>query len=185
MDPLSLQNANTKGKKLLLISNGITVFPNSPFQKFERQGDKATGPGVIDDKGGIVIILYALKALQAAHALDNSTITIVLTGDEEESGKPTSISRKPLIDIAKKSDIALDFEPTSPGNAASIGRRGYTNWFIEAEGKEGHSSLIFNQDFGDGAIFEIARILNAIRTTVSEEKSLTFNTGCYFGWHPG
>lgn len=178
---LIAERKGTTGKKLLLIGHLDTVFPkDSPFQKFEQRGNIATGPGIIDNKGGVAVILYALKALHAAHALDDASIAVVLTGDEENNGKPTSISRKPLIELAKKSDVVLDFEPTVR-NHASVGRRGTVHWSIEATGKEGHSSIIFSKDVGNGAIFEMARILNEIREKLSGEQGLTFNPGVIVG----
>lgn len=179
---LIAERKGTTGKKLLLIGHLDTVFPkDSVFQKFERSGNMATGPGVIDDKGGDVIILYALKALQAAHALDNTTITVVLTGDEEDSGKPTTISRKPLFDAAKDSDIALDFEWAITPDTATIARRGITNWVLETQGNEAHSSEIFQKSAGYGAIFELARILNTMLTQLSGEKYLSFSPGLTLG----
>ena len=179
---LIVERKGTAGKKLLLIGHLDTVFPKDSLdQKFERHGNIATGPGVIDDKGGDVVILYALKALQAAHALDNTTITVVLTGDEEDSGKPTTISRKPLFDAAYDSDIALDFEWAITSNTATIARRGITNWILETQGNEAHSSEIFQKSAGYGAIFELTRILNAMLTQLSGEKYLSFSPGLIFG----
>lgn len=179
---LIAEHKGTIGKKLLLIGHLDTVFPKgSLFQKFERHGNTATGPGVIDDKGGDVVILYALKALQAAHALDNATITVVLTGDEEDSGKPTSISRKPLFDAANNSDVALDFEWAITPDTATIARRGITNWMLEAQGNEAHSSEIFQKSSGYGAIFELTRILNTMLAQLSGEKYLSFSPGLIFG----
>lgn len=183
--PAKMQRASTliaerkgkSGKKLLLIAHMDTVFPkDSPFQKFERRGNMATGPGIIDNKGGIAVILYALKALHATRTLDDASIAVVLTGDEENNGKPASVSRKHLIELAKRSDVVLDFEPTVRDHA-SIGRRGTAHWLIEAKGKEGHSSIIFSNDVGDGAIFEMARILNEMREQLGGEEGLTFNPG--------
>lgn len=179
---LIAQHKGHKGKRLLLIGHMDTVFPiNSPLQKFIRQGDLATGPGVIDDKGGVVVILYALRALHKAHALDDATITIILTGDEEDSGKPTSISRKALIEAARNSDIALDFEWAVTNDTATIARRGISNWLIKTQGKEAHSSEIFQEKAGDGAIFELARILHQMRIQLSSEQYLSFNPGLILG----
>ena len=179
---LVAERTGHKGKRILLIGHLDTVFPaNSPFQHFERHGNIAKGPGVVDDKGGDVVILYALKALQASHALDDATIRVVLTGDEEESGKPTSISRKPLIEIAKQSDIAIDFELAPNQDTATTARRGIANWVITAQGNEAHSSLIFKRPTGFGAIFELARILNTRRADLSTEHYLTFNPGLVLG----
>ena len=76
------------GPKILLIGHLDTVFePNSPFQRFERLNDStAKGPGIIDMKGGDVILLYALRALRDAGVLDKMNVTVVFDGDEEESG---------------------------------------------------------------------------------------------------
>ena len=179
---LIAERKGTSEKKLLLIGHLDTVFPkDSLFQKYERHDKVATGPGIIDDKGGVVIILYALKALQSAHVLDGATITIVLTGDEESSGKPTSISRKPLFDAAKNSDIALDFEWAINADTATIARRGITNWVLTAQGNEAHSSEIFQKSAGYGAIFELTRILNTMLTELSGEKYLSFSPGLILG----
>lgn len=174
---LVAERKGTSGKKLLLIGHLDTVFPkDSPFQTFERQGRFATGPGIIDNKGGVVVLLYALKALHAMGALDNASITVVLTGDEENSGKPIAVSRQPLIEMAKASDVVLDFEPTVSGHA-SVGRRGTAHWLIEAAGREGHSSIIFSDEVGAGASFELARILDQLRKSLVGEPGLTVNPG--------
>ncbi len=87
------------GKRLLLIGHMDTVFEkDSSFQKYSivpgTDGKVATGPGVSDMKGRLVVMLSALKAMKAAGALDKAEITIVLSGDEERHGEPASISRK-------------------------------------------------------------------------------------------
>src|SRR5688572_10045324 len=171
-----------KGKRLLLIGHLDTVFPKeSPFQTFKREGNIAKGPGVVDMKGGDIVILYALKALESVGALKDATITVALMGDEEDSGKPTSISRKALFAAAKNKDVALDFEGSFGLDTATIARRGISMWVIETEGNGTHSSSIFNKTAGDGAIFELVRILNTMRTSLSKEKGLTFNPGIILG----
>jgi glutamate carboxypeptidase len=189
-EPASMKRAATlvaerkgaQGSRILLIGHLDTVFPrDSKFQKFELKKNSAKGPGVIDDKGGVVVLLTALKALKANHALDNTTITVVLTGDEEDSGKPTSTSRKPLFAAAKESDIALDFEPTITLDTVSVARRGIANWEIESHGNESHSATIFIPEVGDGAIFESARILNTMHAQFKSEKYLSFNPGIVLG----
>ncbi len=179
---LIAEKKGSKGKRLLLIGHLDTVFAaDSPFQSFIRHGDKATGPGVIDDKGGDIVILYALSALQATHLLDDATITVVLTGDEEDSGKPAAISRKPLIEAAQQSDIALDFEWGLDINTATVARRGISHWTISVQGNGSHSSNIFQPDVGYGAIFELSRILNSMRVDMAGENNLTFSPGLMLG----
>lgn len=177
-----------KGKagttKMLLIGHLDTVFePDSPFQTFERKGDLAAGPGVADDKGGVVTMLLALKAMQAAGTLKAANIEVVLTGDEEDSGDPISIARADLIQAGKRADVALDFEGLSQENGkdmGSIARRSSNSWTLTATGKSGHSSGIFSASAGDGAVYELARIIVAFRKELPEP-NLTFNVGLIGG----
>ena len=173
----------TKGKKLLLIGHLDTVFEeNSPFQRFERINDStAYGPGANDMKGGDVVVLYALKALADLNLLKQANITVAFTGDEESTGKPLSISRHHLIEAAKKADIALGFENSTGFDNATIARRGASGWKLEVQGKRAHSSGIFRENIGAGAIFEMSRILNSFYEEVRGEEYLTFNPGTILG----
>src|SRR5210317_527698 len=172
-----------KGKKLLLIGHLDTVFEeNSPFQNFERINDSiAHAPGGNDMKGGNVIILYALKALNEQGLLKNTQVIVAFTGDEESSGKPLSISRKDLIEAAKRSDVALGFETSTGFNYATVARRGSSGWKVTTTGKRAHSSGIFNERVGAGAVFEMSRILNAFYEEVRGAEYLTFNPGILMG----
>lgn len=171
-----------KGKKLLLIGHLDTVFEaDSPFQTFERNGAMAYAPGGNDMKGGNVVILYALKALHDLNLLKDATITVAYTGDEERTGKPLSISRKDLIEAAKASDIALGFETATGFNNATIARRGASGWKVETAGRRAHSSGVFSERTGAGAIFELSRILHQFYEEVRGEEYLTFNPGNILG----
>ena len=165
---------------LLLIGHLDTVFePDSPFQHFERLGaEQAKGPGIIDMKGGNVIIVEALAALKAVGALADLQITVVMTGDEESSGSPLSEARRVLLAAADDADVALGFED-GDGNpeTAVIARRGYTGWRLSVSGTPAHSSLIFRDEVGHGAAFETARILDGFRRELAGERYLTFNPG--------
>lgn len=170
-----------KGKKLLLIGHLDTVFEeDSPFQSAKHSGDTLFGPGAADMKGGNVVILYALKALKEAGALKNTQIIAAFTGDEEKTGNPQEVSRKPLVDAAKRSDIALGFEGASGFNYATIARRGTASWTLEVSGVRAHSSGIFRDRTGAGAIYEAARILNSFYEELQGEY-LTFNPGLILG----
>ncbi len=175
--------AGNKGKKLLLIGHLDTVFEeDSPFQTFKMVNDSiAHAPGGNDMKGGDVIVLYALKALRENGLLDDAQIIVAFTGDEESAGKPLSISRKDLIDAAKRSDIALGFETSTGFNYATVARRGSSGWEVEVKGKRSHSSRIFSDDIGAGAIFEMSRILHEFYEKVKGEEFLTFNPGILLG----
>ena len=132
-------------------------------------------------KGGDVVVLFALKALANLNLLKNATITVAFTGDEESTGKPLSISRKALIEAGKKADIALGFENATGFNNATIARRGASGWKVEVKGKRAHSSGVFNEQIGAGAIFEMSRILNSFYEEVRGEQYLTFNPGTLLG----
>lgn len=172
------------GKRMLLIGHMDTVFEkSSPFQKFTVSGNIGAGPGSNDMKGGLVDMIYALKALKTAGLLDHMEITAVLSGDEEEHGEPASISRRDMVDAAHHSDVALEFEGTPRINGVyygSVSRRSSITWHLRTSGKTGHSSGIFSSGMGYGAIYELARILNDFRTQLPEPY-LTFNVGMVLG----
>jgi glutamate carboxypeptidase len=176
------------GKRILLIGHMDTVFElSSSFQKYSivpgTNGNVATGPGVNDMKGGLVVMLVALEAMKAAGVLDKAEIRIVLSGDEERHGEPVSVSRKDMIDAAKKSDVALEFEAGGIVNGKevqSISRRSAGTWRMETTGRTGHSSQVFSERMGDGAVYELARILEAFRKEL-REPGLTYNVGLVLG----
>lgn len=175
---------NGRGKRMLLIGHLDTVFePDSPFTGFRIEGDRAIGPGVGDDKGGVAVMLLALRALHAAGALRDADIEVVLTGDEEDVGQPVAQARADLIKAGRRADVALDFENLSHQDGrdmGSIARRSSNTWTLTVRGETGHSSGIFSESMGDGAAFELARILAAFRSELPEP-NLTFNVGLLGG----
>ena len=170
--------------KILLIGHLDTVFePSSPFQRFTRVNDStAGGPGIIDMKGGDVIMLAALRALSDAGALGDMNVTVVLTGDEEEAGTPTPAARRALVDAAAGATAALGFEDgAGDPRTAVISRRSAGAWTLRTTGVPAHSSQIFKPEFGAGAVYEAARILHEFYARLSAEKYLTFNPGLAIG----
>ena len=182
---LVAEREGKQGKRLLLIGHLDTVFePDSPVRKWERKGERVSGQGVSDMKGGNVIIIQALRALQRVGALDNTRIAVMFTGDEESPGKPSSLTRADLIAIAKRSDMALAFEGTVLNDAgqgtATVGRRASASFELDVKAKQGHSAGVFNASSGYGAIYEAARILDGFRQQVIEP-DLTYNPGVILG----
>jgi glutamate carboxypeptidase len=166
----------TKGKRVLLLGHLDTVLKG---EKFKREGDKGFGTGSSDMKAGDVVLLFALKALRETGALKDARIIVLLTGDEEDSGDPVEISRRDMVDAAKRSDLALSFE-NGGSNIATVARRGSSEWTLEVTARSGHSSGIFKA-MGNGAIFEAARILNQFYEKVRGEDYLTFNPSMISG----
>ena len=173
-----------KGKRMLLIGHLDTVFePDSPFQKWTRRGNDGEGPGAGDDKGGMAVMVAALRAMRSAGTLKTADIEIVLTGDEEDTGNPIETARRDLIAAGKRADIALDYEGLVTDGGAdmgSIARRSSGSWTVTASAKGGHSSGIFSAASGNGAIYELARIVDTFRRELPEDK-LTFNVGLIGG----
>jgi glutamate carboxypeptidase len=159
-----------RGKRLLLIGHLDTVFePDSPFQDWKRTGDFAEGPGVVDMKGGDVIMIAALRAMHAAGTLKGADITVVLTGDEEKVGSPVAIARRDLIAAGRASDVALDFESVSREDGQDIGsiaRRSSHNWTLRVRARSGHSSGVCRESCG--ANYELGRIIEAFRNELPE-----------------
>ena len=179
-----LATYGTKGPKILLIGHLDTVFAKQDrFQAFKQIDDThIAGPGITDMKGGDVIIVSALRALKKQGLLDAMSIKVVMTGDEERSGQPLSLSKKAIVEAAEWADIALGFED-GDGNikTAVVARRGAIGWELEVSGKAAHSSQVFSQHVGYGAIFEASRILNAFREQLAGVGSISFNPGLIMG----
>jgi len=173
----------TKGKKLFLIGHLDTVFePDMPANPFTMLNDStATGQGVNDMKGGDVVIIMALQALQAQGLLKDAAITAYFTGDEESAGHPREVSRGDFIERAKQSEVALAFEGATGLQTVATARRGASGWKLEVYGKTGHSSTVFTPQAGYGSIYEAARIVNSFREQLSQEKYLSFNPGIFIG----
>lgn len=183
---LVAERRGTRGRRLLLIGHLDTVFEDdSPFQRFERIDEHtARGPGVNDMKGGNVVIVHALRALHDAGVLEGATITVVLTGDEESPGLPLSESRRDLIEAARRSDVALGFETGSrdtQGDLAVIGRRSSSSWELRVTGRGAHSSGVFSEGVGAGAVYEAARILTGFYEELRDETGATFSPGIVLG----
>jgi glutamate carboxypeptidase len=172
------------GPKILLIGHLDTVFePSSPFQKFERLDDStARGPGIIDMKGGDVIIVSAIRALKEAGELDRMNIVVVFDGDEEDAGTPLAEARRALTDAAKGARVAIGFEDgAGDPRTLVISRRGAIGWRVRSTGTPAHSSQIFTESVGAGAIFESSRVMSEFYQKLAGEQYLTFNPGVAVG----
>jgi glutamate carboxypeptidase len=170
-----------KGKRLLLIGHLDTVFEkDSPVTPWKPDGKRIAGQGVSDMKGGNVIIIEALRAMQAAGTLDQATISVIFTGDEERVGEPIATARADMIALAQQSDVALAFEgmirDVNGNEFASIARRASGGFTVNVTARQGHSSGVFGPIAGYGAGYEAARILNAFREEL-QEPNLTYSVG--------
>ena len=174
-----------RGVRMLLIGHLDTVFElDSPFQAWTPKGnDIVEGPGTSDMKGGDVIMIAALRAMQAAGTLKDADITVVMTGDEEKRGHPLEVDRKDLIDAGHAADVALEFEGLARDHGKDIGsiaRRSSGAWTVRTHAKSGHSSGVCTPEATCGAIYELTRILDDFRRELPEPH-LTYNVGLISG----
>lgn len=164
------------GSRLLLMGHIDTVFPpDSPFQTFRRQGDTIYGPGVADMKGGLVVMLYALKALAAADALDEAAFTVLLNSDEEMGSLS---SRKYLEEEALNHDWGLVYE-SSGIDTMTRQRKGIGQARLVVTGRAAHSGGAHEQ--GLSAIKELAYKIVQIENMTNYETGLTVNVGVVNG----
>jgi glutamate carboxypeptidase len=181
---VATHRGNGRGKRMLLIAHLDTVFePHSTFQRWTRRGNDGEGPGAADDKGGIAVILAAVRAMKAAGTLKNADIVVFMTGDEEDAASPIETTRGPLIAAGKWADVALDFEGLATEEGRDMGstaRRSSDSWTVTVTAKSGHSSGIFREGTGFGANYELARILDTFRRELREDR-LTYNVGLVAG----
>lgn len=164
------------GPRLLLMGHLDTVFPlDSPFQMFTRDGDTMYGPGVSDMKGGLVIMLYALKALAAAGELDAKSISILLNSDEEMGSLS---SRKYVEEQAALHDYGLVYESSSSNNLTRT-RKGLGQARFVVHGVASHAGGAHER--GRSAIKELAYKIVEIEKLTDYESGVTVNVGVISG----
>ncbi len=167
----------TPGKRLLLLSHMDTVFPpESPLQRLALTEGGGTGPGVTDAKGGIVCLLFALRALASVRPLTTVPISVVLVGDEER-GSPTA--RALLEEEASRHDLALVFEPARRSGAIVKARKGTAHVTLTTYGKGAHPGAA--PEAGANAIVALAEKILAIHALQDSSRGLTVNVGVISG----
>ena len=121
-----------------------------PLPEFERIDDQtARGPGIIDMKGGNVVMVHALKALKAAGALDDLKVAVVMTGDEETTGEPLGAAREPSIAAAQERRHCDGVRGRSRRSEDRRDRAArHDGMEVRVKAKPAHSSQIFRKDIG-------------------------------------
>lgn len=171
------QQTNIDTPRLLLSIHYDTVYGNnSPFQKCTRfqvdSEERMQGPGVIDAKGGIVVIKWALLGAMKFLDMDRVRISVVLTPDEE-IGSPATKSL--WQQIAPEFQFAMLYEPTLPDGSFVSERKGTGTFTVIVHGKAAHSGRNF--DAGRNAILHTAKIATAIDSLNGVHKGVTINIG--------
>jgi len=145
--------------KILIVAHIDTVFgPGTAARRpFSIDGDRAHGPGVGDEKGGVVTAITALKILHDIGLKNFATITLLLD-DSEERGSPGSTNL--IKSEAMRHDVEFNMEPGDPPDALTVWRKGSASVKIEVKGRAAHAGMA-PQD-GRNAAAELVHQLSAL-----------------------
>ena len=167
------------GSPILLLGHFDTVWELGTLagMPFRLEGGRAWGPGVLDMKSGITMMMFALAALRAFQGGLRRPVTILLTTDEE-AGSATS--RDLVESVAKKSAAVLVCEPAQGlEGAVKTWRKGVGDYTIKVTGKAAHSGVDFEK--GASAIVELARQITVISSFTDLKRGVTVNPGVIRG----
>ena len=163
---------------ILLLSHMDTVFPLGTLSNFpcREESGNLHGPGALDMKAGIEILLTCLESLQDLGKFPHKPINALFTSDEETG----SHQSRPLIErLARKSDLVLCLEPAMPNGALKTWRKGVGNYKITAYGRAAHAGN--DHINGRNAIEEIAHQILVIQQFTDYQKGTTVNVGVIHG----
>jgi glutamate carboxypeptidase len=162
-----------KGKaKILLMTHMDTVFADGSSAKrpFRVEGNRAYGPGVVDDKGGVVTALFAIKLLQQQKFTDFAQITLLVNSNEETFSKG---SYKLIETLAKQHDVTLSLEGGRPADGLVVWRKGSGTPWIDVKGKASHAGN--NPAAGRNAAMEAAHQMLQMASLGDAAKETTVN----------
>jgi glutamate carboxypeptidase len=170
-------NSNTK--PVLLLGHHDTVYPLGTLAAMpcRVKGDMLSGPGVLDMKSGIALMLHAIEGLRELHGGLPRPMTVLLVSDEEVG---SDSSRKITEALAKKAAAVLVLEPSyGLHGAVKTGRKGVGEYSVKVTGKASHAGLDFEK--GVNAIVELARQIEKLSGFTDLKKGLTVNVGIISG----
>src|SRR3954452_17761613 len=158
--------------KILLIGHMDTVFQLGEAAKrpFRIADGRAYGPGVMDDKGGIVSAIYVLRILHDLNFKNFAQITLVLNSSEE-IGSPGA--RTLIETLSKQHDVALNLEPGRPADGLVVFRKGSGLINLEVKGKSAHAGVA--PESGRNAAMEVAHQILQLGKLGDQEKETTVN----------
>ncbi len=160
------------GAPILLVGHHDTVFPPGHFEGWREEGNRATGPGALDMKGGLAIIRTARAALHDVGVLAKLPLTVVCVADEEV-GSPTSAPH--LVSLAKGAACALVFESGRANDMIITRRKGVGAMTVVAHGKAAHAGN--NHKDGANAIWALSKFIDAAQGFTKYERGVTVNVG--------
>lgn len=165
--------------RVLILGHADTVWPAGTVAHWpyrEISADIATGPGVGDMKGGLVMALFALEHLLASGFGSLESITYVLVPDEEIGSVN---SRHHIEELARQADLALVLEPGRPGNGVVTARGALGNLFMYAHGCTAHCAVNFKS--GASAVRHLAMKVADLEDLTEPEYGTIVNVGVFEG----
>ncbi|AZC30189.1 Glutamate carboxypeptidase [Pseudomonas chlororaphis subsp. piscium] len=158
--------------RILLMAHMDTVFKEGTAAErpFRIQDGRAYGPGVMDDKGGIVAGIYALKVLDNLKFKDYAQITFLLDASEETGSE---IATELIKKTAKAHDVTLNLEPGRPADGLVVWRKGSATALVEVKGKAAHAGVA--PELGRNAAMEAAHQILQLGKLGDEAKKTTIN----------
>lgn len=176
-DHLLFHNGRRAGDPgVVIVGHHDTVFPKEVFAGWHTEARHGFGPGCFDMKGGLVVIAFALKALETSGLLERVPLSFVSVADEEV-GSPES--RAALAHLAKGADAALVFEAGRAGDAIITRRKGTATVVAHAKGKAAHAGNARSE--GASAVVAMARFILAAEALNDASGEVTVNVGRVFG----
>jgi glutamate carboxypeptidase len=160
------------GPFTFLIGHSDTVFPPGTFEGFRVEGERAMGPGVLDMKGGLLVGIFALRALHRAGLLDRVAVRGIVVGDEEV-GSPAS---QPLtVARVRGAAAALGLESGRGGDLVVTRRKGIASLDARSHGVAAHSGG--DHEKGRNAIWALARFVDRIQGFTDHGRGVTVSVG--------
>lgn len=159
-------------RQILLLGHMDTVFPVGTVAQhpYTRQGDILTGPGVLDMKNGVLMILEIFRHF--SQKMPEAWSLVALLNCDEEIGSLQSSPR--ILELARESEACLCMEPSKPGYC-TVARKGLITFTITTAGVAAHSGV--NYHLGHSAIQALCRIIGNLYTLRDDEKSISINIG--------
>jgi glutamate carboxypeptidase len=179
-DHLVARKPGTGKETILFLGHMDTVFPSgtAAARPFRIEGSRAYGPGVLDMKGGLTVLLYALEALKSTDnpAFEVANMVAVFNSDEELLS-PTS---RPIIEAeARRAQTVCVFEPARPGGEYVVARKGVGKYWLTVHGRAAHAGS--QPDRGRSAIGEMAHKIVALHALTNLDVGTTVNVGVVHG----
>lgn len=156
-----------------LVGHLDTVFPPGTFEGFRRDGDLARGPGVLDMKGGLAVVAFALKALAATGGLDAVVPVRLVIVSDEETGSPEG--QGVIAAAVSGAGAALVFEAGRKADAIITRRKGTGGMTAVAHGRAAHAGNAHKE--GANAIWAIARFVDGVQVLTDYDRGVTVNVG--------